>query len=236
MNILKHLNIALLAGISLMFASCADDDEKKGAMLAGEWEGDFGSCYDYQCDICDKVHTCYAYNSNLIFFPSRGLYSDHGDGYQFDYYREGPMKRDWFYFKWEFNNGILEISYEYDDLFVQVFDYNIDERINVFTGRFHEESLRKFFLNKVADLAYDEVTGRGYVLDIEVRMKTEYNNSNWHTYYDNYDDDDYYDDRDWNHHNIKSAPLIEETEEEQVDSVEQYIPKGKIIRRWNRNL
>ncbi len=151
----KILGVALIACLGLTQTSCADDDEKTGSILSGEWFGDFGMCYDhtYSLHKGDTItKTFISTDTHIIFYPKHGSkYADSGYGYQYDYYRYGPYEYKWYYFDWRVDNGIITLTYPVDEeLSTQILDYRMDENIGIFIGRL-AGSNTKFTLRKVAE-------------------------------------------------------------------------------------
>ncbi len=137
--------------IASLFTSCQlDDDEEKSTIITGEWWGDFGMFYDYNCHTCNSIHTYYADETRLVFYPSHD-YSTHGYGYQKDYYQHGPYKYQYYYFYWEIEDGVLYMDYPHDNyLNAEIYNYHMSDY--VFEGRIGEDG-DPFCLHKVADIS-----------------------------------------------------------------------------------
>jgi len=166
-NILRA-TFALCTALSL--TSCLDDDEIKSSIITGEWRGDFGMYYEYECHTCGHSHTFYSDDTHLVFYPSHN-YSTHGYGYQSDYYNYGPYRYQYYYFRWEMTDGVLYIDYPYDSyLNTEIYSYHMTD--DVFTGKIGDNG-GSFHLYKVADIS-DWSTCYDHDYYYEVRY-------NWHS-------------------------------------------------------
>lgn len=155
----KIISVAFSLCIASTLTSCLDEDEIKSSIITGEWHGDFGMYYDYDCHTCDHVHTYYSAETSLIFYPSHD-YSTHGYGYQKDYYDYGPYRTQSYYFEWEMNDGVLYIDYPYDSyLNTEIHNYRMSD--SMFTGRIGNNG-DTFHLYKVADISDWSCYGSGY--------------------------------------------------------------------------
>lgn len=186
--------ISLLASVfaCCTFTSCEwDEDEYKSSIITGEWEGDFGMFYEWECRRCHDVHVYYADETRVRFFPDHDG-ATHGYGYQTDYYSEGPYGHQNYSFDWVLEDGILSIYYPYDhNLDVDIYKYHMTR--DTFTGRFGHDG-ETFCLYKVVDY-YD-----------------------WSPFYD--DDCYYYYDERYNWH-LRNNKSLEVGDEEQGSIVKR---------------
>lgn len=140
----KFFTILFVAVATMVsFSSCTTDDEKEAMALAGEWRGDWGMWYR---DTHGRRHD--SYDTYIKFIPSHS-YSDHGYGYQEDFYRTGAYRYLWYKFNWRVRDGIIYIDYLYEnelDAFIR--DYSLSN--DYFSGYFGESNTR-FRMTKLVD-------------------------------------------------------------------------------------
>lgn len=146
-NYLAMLLGALVAFVS--FTSCTDDDDVRGMVLSGEWEGDFDMYYDYEYS-WGKVERFYANLTYLEFLPFDYSYNS-GYGYQVDFYDDYSSPYDEIYhsFLWEVRYGTIYIRYKGEhewDTYLR--DYQMTN--NRLTGYF-EDTYNRFSLVKLTD-------------------------------------------------------------------------------------
>lgn len=139
----------MAAAISMLgcLTSCMDDDTEEAMALSGVWKGDFGMSYTYEYR--GHVRTYDADFTRVEFVPAY-QYATHGEGYQYDYYVEGPYEYQYFEFEWHIKNGCISLEYygrENSDLNTYLNDYHMDN--DYFSGYF--PGGMKFRMYKVAD-------------------------------------------------------------------------------------
>lgn len=149
---MKKNYLALLLGALtalLAFTSCTDDDDVKGMVLSGEWQGDFDMYYDYQYSWGDIVRFP-ADLTYLEFIPFEYSYNS-GYGYQVDFYydRSSPYDEIYHSFTWEVRYGTIYLYYKGEhewDTYLR--DYRMtNDRL---TGYF-ENTSNRFSLWKLTD-------------------------------------------------------------------------------------
>lgn len=143
---------ALLFGMTL--ASC-DDDVTKSVRISGEWEGDFGMCYDVENPHTGRMERFDATYSYLYFMPHHD-YATYGTGKQVDFYNYGPYSKQYYYFRWEISDGHIYMSYPANrNLSVVIDDYRLTH--SRFTGYINGS---RFDLDKLTDYyQWDSYTG-----------------------------------------------------------------------------
>lgn len=167
---MNHFTSLLLAAVCFgSFVSC-DEDDMKGMVLSGDWEGNFGMYYT----IDDGYHykTYDSYDSDLSFIPYSNSYSS-GYGYETDYYKFGPYDEIYHAFTWEVRNGTIYIDYRSPSdahLSTYMRDYHMtnDELTGYFgdTGsrftlyKYHDQYDWKPYINSYGD--YNRGYGYGY--------------------------------------------------------------------------
>lgn len=149
---MKKTYLAMLIGAAVAFVSftsCTDEDDVKGMVLSGEWEGDFDMSYDYQYSWGDIVRF-YSDWTYLSFVPFDYSYSS-GYGYQVDFYNDYQSPYDEVYhaFTWEVRYGTIYLHYRGEaewDTYLR--DYNMSN--NLLTGYF-KDTYNSFSLRKLTD-------------------------------------------------------------------------------------
>lgn len=147
MKNLKKSIVALFvsAAAVLSFSSCSDD-LSKSMVLSGTWQGDFGMTYDY--NYRGNSYTFHSDYTNIVFYPKYD-YATYGNGYQYDYYSEGPYVYQTYSFKWEIEDGVVYLTYPHDPLLnCSIHDYHMTN--NKFTGYFGNSNVH-FSLRKYED-------------------------------------------------------------------------------------
>lgn len=165
MKRIKIWTLALMTVLTCGFmTSCDNDDIIESRILSGEWEGDFKMSYDYE--VYDRygrryVYTAYADLTNIVFYPS-DRYATYGTGTQVDFYndRRVPYARMYYNFKWEIRNGIIYMTYPYEDRYLntEIRDYMLSE--TEFRGYLGWTDTR-FCLHKLAGFDWRPYSG-GY--------------------------------------------------------------------------
>ncbi len=146
----NYLAMLLAAAVTLVsFTSCTDDDDVKGMVLSGEWEGNFGMYYDYQYSWGDIV-TFEASYTYLSFVPYDYSYNS-GYGYQTDFYDyyDSPYDEIYHAFTWEVRYGTIYLRYRGEsewDTYLR--DYNMTN--SSLTGYF-ADTYNRFHLRKLTD-------------------------------------------------------------------------------------
>lgn len=126
-KVFSLFSIIAMAGLCLMFTSCSDDDADEAMVLRGEWQGDWQMSYETHLG-----HVFYAYSTNLQFFTNSS-YTNHGYGYQVDFYDYGPYTEIYSRFTWSINNGVIYIDYPDDHRYdTTIYEYHLNDRH--FTG------------------------------------------------------------------------------------------------------
>ena len=148
-------SIIAMAGLCLMFTSCADDDTEEAMVLSGQWQGNWGMYYGYTYP--DGFYDEFdSYDTDIIFYPDYD-YATHGYGYQVDWYDRrpnangniSPYQRLSYRFNWSIINGVINLTYPgYPEYNTSIRDYRLNN--SHFTGYFPNSS-EPFRLNKIQD-------------------------------------------------------------------------------------
>ena len=148
-------SIIAMAGLCLMFTSCADDDTEEAMVLSGQWQGNWGMYYGYTYP--DGFYDEFdSYDTDIIFYPDYE-YATHGYGYQVDWYDRrpnangniSPYQRLSYRFNWSIINGVINLTYPgYPEYNTSIRDYRLNN--SHFTGYFPNSS-EPFRLNKIQD-------------------------------------------------------------------------------------
>lgn len=138
-NKIWALSLMLMSLIS--FSSCMTDDDRIGEDLYGIWYGDF-NMYNSNGE--------HAIKTELEFITGTWR-SDHGDGYQRDYYSRGTISND---FTWEVKNSKLYLTYPKNhSLDCVIVDYKLT--YNYFTGCIaNPETLENLFYFNLKNLEH----------------------------------------------------------------------------------
>lgn len=186
MKLLNKLFLLLSVLLATSLVSC-DDDVTKSVKLSGEWEGDFGMCYDATNPYTSISRRFYASYTYLYFQPHHD-YSTYGTGKQIDFYNEGPYSKQYYYFRWEVEDGHIILTYPSNrNLNIVIDSYRLTN--SRFTGYINGE---RFDLDKLSDFyAWDDYSGDYHYY---------YNDSwTWGGYY-----------------NVKSRAVVPETDDSSV--------------------
>ena len=133
---MKAIKTMLMGCIAAMMMTACDSDSSRSEVLFGEWEGNWGMYYEYEYR--GRVYIFNSYMSDVVFYPDH-RYATWGDGYQVDWYSEGPYSRISMYFKWEVRNAIIYLTYPgYPEYNADIYDYYLDDYR--FRGRFSHSS------------------------------------------------------------------------------------------------
>ncbi len=134
---MKHFKIwafMLLMTLSCgIFTSC-DEDRDLSMVISGEWYGDFGMSYDAM--VYGRPMTFYATESRVVFYPHHN-YATYGTGTQVDFYANGPYESIYYRFRWTTRNGVIYLTYPYEDSYLntEISDYWLsDSRFEGFFG------------------------------------------------------------------------------------------------------
>ena len=144
----KNYLAILLGALAALatFTSCTDDDDVKGMVLSGEWQGDFDMYYDYQYSWGDIV-TFVADKTYLEFIPFEHSYNS-GYGYQVDFYydRSSPYDEIYHAFSWEVRYGTIYLYYKGEhewDTYLRDYRMTNDRLTGYFENTSNPFSLRK---------------------------------------------------------------------------------------------
>ena len=145
----SYLGMMLGAVVALgSFTSC-DEDDTKGMVLSGEWEGQFGMYYEYQYKWGDyeRFFADYTY---LDFVPYSDSYKS-GYGYQVDFYDDydSPYSEIYHSFTWQVKGGTIYLTYRGErewDTFIRDYQMSNSELRGYF-----EYTDTRFSLRKVSD-------------------------------------------------------------------------------------
>lgn len=120
----------------LCLASCSED-KWTASRVSGDWYGDFGMYYEYQYN--GRTYRFDTWDTKIRFIHT--LFTDHGTGYQVDYYNEGPYRFISYKFHWEVKNQDIILTYPHNPEWnTTIYDYRIGN--GYFRGYFGDSKTR----------------------------------------------------------------------------------------------
>lgn len=152
-------NIIAVLSLCAVFTSCTEDEDVVEArVLSGEWTGDWKMYYE-----TNRGRTFYADYTDIVFYRS-GSYTNHGYGYQVDFYSAGPYTSIYSRFTWSIENGTIYIDYPDDHRYdTTIYEYHLDDRY--FSGNLGDSYLH-FKMSKIAGFDWsDYYTYDDYIYD-----------------------------------------------------------------------
>lgn len=156
LEIMKKTFFILITGLMCLttLTSC-DEDQRISMRINGEWYGNFGMYYNYEgYDPYGRYvrRSFDSYETDIRFVQSG--FSDHGEGFQVDHYREGPYEFLSYRFHWEVRNGVLYLTYppRYSDYNTEIYDYTLS--YNYFKGYF-SNATQPFSLRNLSNYDWD---------------------------------------------------------------------------------
>jgi len=174
-KVLNLTNIIALLGVCVLFVSCShDDDVDESMVLSGQWQGNWGMYYEVENPRTGEIVAFDSYDTDIVFYPQYD-YATYGDGYQVDWYEEGPYSRMSYRFTWSISNGIIYMNYPgFPEYNTSIRNYHMNS--SRFTGYF-SNGTEPFYLHKIADF-YDW----SYYDDWDYHY-WEYDSWSWDGYY-----------------------------------------------------
>lgn len=170
------INIIAVMSLCTVFTSCTEDEDVAEArVLSGEWTGDWKMSYT-----TNRGHTFRADYTDIVFYRNSG-YTNHGYGYQVDFYSEGPYTSIYSRFIWSIEEGTIYIDYPDDHRYdTTIYEYHLDGRY--FSGYLGDSYLH-FNLRKIAGFDWSYYyTYNGNIYDYYYWPNSSYT----------WDDGDYY--------------------------------------------
>ncbi|MDE5740521.1 MAG: hypothetical protein K2H92_09485 [Bacteroidaceae bacterium] len=115
--------IIALSSLCTTFTSCTRDEDTEAAyVLEGEWTGDWQMYYQTR-----RGNTFYASYTDIVFYLS-GNYTNHGYGYQVDFYNYGPYTEIYSQFTWSIEHGTIYIDYPDDHRYdTTIYEYRLSD-------------------------------------------------------------------------------------------------------------
>lgn len=161
-NLLKSVLAAMVVVGGL--ASC-DEDERLAMNLEGEWEGDFYSCYYYYYKSEVEPRVAYADKTYMKFIPDHLFGSTRGEGYEIDFYNDGPIEYTEYEFDWRITDGVLYLEYfDAPDMNVEIYNYRLSN--GHFRGYFGENR-SSFDMTSLDGCQWDDYEGPYHKRDVD---------------------------------------------------------------------
>jgi len=153
-------NLLIVVAALCSFSSCKDDDDRNLAIvLSGEWEGNFGA--NYTISINGSTPQTYSTRKSHLVFDPKYDYAKRGNGFEIDYYDNGPYDYLRYDFKWKVEDGIITLTFlDFDPIETLVID-NYDMDSDDFWGTIGDKT---FHLSKIVNhydwTSYDSFSRR----------------------------------------------------------------------------
>lgn len=148
-----------MALVGLLCLVSCDEDKWTASRVSGDWYGDFGMYYEYQYN--GRTYRYGSWDTKIRF--SKTPFTDHGTGYQVDYYDQGPYRYISYTFHWQVKNHDIILTYPHNPEWnTTIYDYQIAN--GYFRGYFGDSHTR-FNLQSLTDYDWNKYGSNDFYCD-----------------------------------------------------------------------